>query len=207
MPSESIKGLICWDIDGVLIQHAIASGRDWREEFANPQALELYTSFEGHDPRWQACLKGELEILPTLRQKAKELGFMDDVVTHTLRVWHGRNTYWNHETLALMAYMKRSGWLTAIASNQDKSRATLLRQALWLEEIVDVWGFSCELGQTKAEEDFFKSLCMKAHAENLRCIMIDDVAANLVAPARLGWGTHLFTDNHKLKHFLEDLST
>jgi HAD superfamily hydrolase (TIGR01509 family) len=196
------KGWLCWDIDGVLVDE-LPWETDWRSGFS-PEARGLYRAL-GEDERWQACLQGEVRAYDLLGLLAKESGLVSDLPDQVLRLWHGREVKLNVPLMALMKEMKNQGWKNAIASNQDKDRAGILRRFLPVEEIVDAWAFSCELGAAKPMKEFYEALREKVALDGAMYVMIDDVVANLKVPNDLGWGTHHYKNLPGLTAYLETL--
>jgi putative hydrolase of the HAD superfamily len=138
-------------------------------------------------------------------QKSAELGITLADQNDLLREWQGVFLF-RQGTIRLIRSMKQRGWQTAIASNQDGRRAQTLRQILFLDDVVDVWGFSAEMGLAKPDPAFYRAIhAMAKVPATLPCVMIDDKPDNLEAPAAMGWYTHLYQTEAGLEAFLATL--
>jgi HAD superfamily hydrolase (TIGR01509 family) len=197
-----VKGLLCWDIDGVLIDE-LPWKTDWRDSYS-PEARALYQTLN-NDERWQACLRGESRACDVLGLLTLESKLPSDLPEQVLRLWHGREVGLNTPLVALMKAMGTRGWRNIIASNQDKDRAEILQRFLPIKELVEAWGFSCRLGAAKPAEDFFKAIMDKFGEKGMLYVMIDDVLENLKAPNKLGWKTHHYKNIPALTAYLENL--
>jgi putative hydrolase of the HAD superfamily len=197
------KGLLCWDLDGVLLK-APTEHNDWRRTLT-PEERQLYrTTVEA--PEWQECLRGRMDVGLLLEQQAITLGANIQAIAHVLHAWYDETLMPDEHVHRLLRIMRKAGWHTVIASNQDTARAAWVKMKLGLDDAVHEWFFSCHLGAAKPDLSFFQAISEKVKHNDLPCVMIDDVAANLTAPAHMGWHTHHFTDSAKLKRFLEGLS-
>jgi len=196
------KGLLCWDLDGVLLK-APTEQHDWRW-LLSPTERQLYRATV-EAPEWQDCLCGRMDVGLLLEQQAIKLGANIEAIAHILHAWHDETLTPDEPVHHLLRTMRKAGWHTVIASNQDIARAAWVKMKLGLDDAVHDWFFSCQLGIAKPDQAFYEAITQKLSLPNLPCVMIDDVAANLSAPTSMGWYTHQFTGAEHLQCFLEDL--
>lgn len=196
------KGVICWDIDGVLLK-APTKHHDWRDSLTHEERQLYRATVEA--PEWQDCLCGRLGVGLLLEKKAEELGLGLEAIARVLHAWHDKTLTPDEPVHRLLRTMRAKGWHTLIASNQDTARAAWVKLNLGVEDVVDEWHFSCKAGIAKPEAGFFDILNTRYASEGLPIVMIDDCLPNLDAPARMGWKTHHFSSEAKLKVFLNSL--
>lgn len=197
-----IKGLICWDIDGVLLR-APSEHYDWRRNLT-PLEIQLHHNTV-ESPEWQDCLCGRKDVGLLLEHHAMELGLSIGAIAHVLHAWHDETIALQEDTLQLLRTMHNAGWHTVIASNQDKARAAWVKMKLDLDDAVHEWFFSCDLGIAKPQLAFYEAIAYKVNLPNLPCVMIDDTISNLDEPKKMGWNTHHFTHYDGLHNFLTHL--
>jgi HAD superfamily hydrolase (TIGR01509 family) len=205
MTPDNAKGVICWDLDGVLLLRDHAHPGDWHAELNEIGAGELYKRFEGGDPRWQQALRGQTDLHASLASLAADMHLPPRIVKRALRIWHGRSSRCNHDLMEMLPAFKSAGWHNVVASNQDVHRAAAIRAYAWLDDVIDFWGFSCNFGHAKPERGFYTTLLEQAGLTHLPAIMIDDMAENLIEPKKLGWQTHHFSTLENAGDFLASL--
>lgn len=190
---------ICWDLDGVIV-HA----RPLEEHGCHPDAIRLYAMLQAGHPLWRACLAGEQDIQAAFLQLADEHGVAAEHCHHLMNIWQ-TDLQTDAQVLALIHKSKQAGACIAIASNQDARRASHLRNLPELAGLIDIWGFSCELGSAKPQDVFYHGLQSRLPDKTDHIALIDDLEKNLTVPASLGWHTHHFTSIKPLDEFIMGL--
>lgn len=190
---------ICWDLDGVIV-HA----RPLEEHGCHPDAIRLYAILQAGHPLWLACLAGEQDTQVAMLQLAHEHGVAAEHYHHLMNVWQ-TDLQIDTRVLGLMQKSKQAGAYIAIASNQDSLRALNLRNLPQFQGLVDVWGFSCDIGSAKPHDEFYKGLLDRLPVKVGKIVFIDDLENNLSVPLRLGWHTHQYTSIKSLDKFITEL--
>ncbi len=196
-----MRKALCWDLDGVVVQD-----RPLEEQGCHPDAIRLYAMLQAGHPLWQDCLAGRQDARTALLQLAAEHHVATDLCEHLWHIWmEGFDT--DPRVIAQLHRCKQAGLYVVVASNQDKHRAQCLRTCADLAGLVDVWGFSCELGSAKPENVFYQKLQNLLPREIEQIAFIDDLRANLAGSESLGWRTHQYTGVTPLADFITDLLT
>ena len=86
----------------------------------------------------------------------------------------------------LVRELRASGYLTVLATNQQRERREWMRTALGYDGLCDIDAYSCTLGAAKPDPRYFAAVLSLADTRPDRALFVDDSAANIAAAASLG---------------------
>ena len=86
----------------------------------------------------------------------------------------------------LVRELRASGYLTVLATNQQRERREWMRTALGYDGLCDIDAYSCTLGAAKPDPRYFTAVLSLADTRPDRALFVDDSAANIAAAASLG---------------------
>ncbi len=134
----------------------------------------------------------------------------DDVLEPLVKKWGAAGTAaalaecWSsivtdEAILALIARLRRAGYLCALATNQQRRRGTHMADTLGYRNHFDHSFYSWELGFAKPDPRYFLAISRALQLEPAQLLFIDDREANIAAASALGIHTAHFihdkTDN------------
>jgi putative hydrolase of the HAD superfamily len=118
-----------------------------------------------------------------IRSAARAVG-LDHRVDDVLSVW------WTFEvlapTLAVVADVRALGIACYLATNQDRYRASCMRQKAPYEGLLDGSYYSCEMGVAKPSTAFFDHIAADLGLAPQQLLFIDDQPANVAAARAAG---------------------
>ena len=107
-------------------------------------------------------------------------GTVDDL----LRAWTAIEV--DREVVGLIATIRSSGLTCCLATNQEAYRGRYMAQTLDYGTVFDRQFYSCELGLSKPDPDYFAEILERLSVSPEEVLFIDDVAANVSAAKGVG---------------------
>lgn len=89
----------------------------------------------------------------------------------------------------LVRELRASGYLTVLATNQQRERREWMRTALGYDGLCDIDGYSCTLGVAKPDAAYFLRLLELAEVEPDQALFVDDSARNIAGAREVGLRT------------------
>ena len=89
----------------------------------------------------------------------------------------------------LVGELRAAGYLTVLATNQQRERREWMRTALGYDGLCDIDAYSCLLGVAKPDPDYFRAVLTMARVDADEALFVDDSAENIAAASALGLRT------------------
>lgn len=183
---------VLFDADGVL-QHTPAG---W-EAGAEPYLGERTTEFLGRV--WEeelSALTGQSELLPLVAAAMADFGVTAPLEEFYRAIWLRIEPV--EQSLALVRALRRNGYGAHLGTNQERNRATHMREVLGYDALFDTSCYSWELGARKPDGAFFVEAARRIGAEPATILFIDDSARNVVGAREVGLAAEqwTFADGH-----------
>jgi putative hydrolase of the HAD superfamily len=89
--------------------------------------------------------------------------------------------------------LRRNGYGVHLGTNQDRNRATHMREVLGYDARFDVSCYSWELGARKPQPAFFAEAARRIGADPAAILFIDDTARNVAAARDVGLAAEQWT--------------
>lgn len=86
----------------------------------------------------------------------------------------------------LVAQLRQAGYLTVLATNQQRERMEWMRTHLRYDGLCDLDAYSCTLGVAKPDPRYFTTVLERAGVDAHEALFVDDDAENIAAAAALG---------------------
>jgi putative hydrolase of the HAD superfamily len=176
---------ILFDADGV-IQHATADLETRLEDALGfvPKPIDgfLRDVFQAETP----ALIGEKDFTETLAPVVEKWGATGSAAT-LAACWCSIEV--DHMVLELISRLRRAGHVCALATNQQRQRATHMDTVLGYRSKFDHSFYSWELGLAKPDARYFHAVMRRLQLEPGQVLFIDDREANVAAAAALGLHT------------------
>jgi len=154
----------------------------------------------GGEPFAKALLAGEGDALAgreslrdLLDRLIVELGLAGDA-DELMDLW--RRATPDPLAWELVRELRASGYLTVLATNQQRERREWMRTALGYDGLCDIDAYSCLLGVAKPDPDYFRAVLTMARVDADEALFVDDSAENIATASALGLRTlHHPTDS------------
>jgi putative hydrolase of the HAD superfamily len=107
-------------------------------------------------------------------------------------------------SLALVRALRDGGYGVHLGTNQERHRASHMREVFGYDALFDVCCYSCELGAAKPDPAFFAEAVRRIGAEPAAILFIDDLAQNVAAARAAGLAAEQWClgDGHDTLHAL-----
>jgi putative hydrolase of the HAD superfamily len=135
------------------------------------------------------CLTGSLDFEISLSEVLGRWG-ADASPADAISIWTQIEP--REDILGIVASVKSAGVPVALATNQQAYRAEFMAKQLKYASLFDHLFFSCELGYSKPNADYFSTALALVGFEPSEALFIDDHEANVVAARSCGLNGEVF---------------
>ncbi len=177
---------LVFDADGVVIEpwgfaRALQSEYDispdvTKEFFAGP---------------FKQCLSGHADLFESVAPYLDRWHWPDTAQAF-IDLWMESDDRPNTEVLSRIQELRSRGAKCYIASNQEKTRAEYIRVRMGFESMFERLFFSCELGCTKPDRQFFDGITTEIGLEPNNIHFWDDSGPYVHAARSAGWNAHVY---------------
>ncbi|MGH3166182.1 MAG: HAD family hydrolase [Trebonia sp.] len=178
---------VLFDADGVL-QDVPGGYQAAAEPYLGERAMEfLRRAWEDELP----TLAGQAELLPLVAAALADFGVITPLEEVFRAIWLRIEPA--EESLALVRALRRNGYGVHLGTNQERNRATHMREVLGYDALFDVSCYSWELGTRKPDLAFFAEAVSRIGAAPAAILFIDDSARNVSAAREVGLAAEQWT--------------
>ncbi len=190
-----IKALLL-DADGVVIKkHDYFSNR-YKKNFGRSLNDDGITNFFRNDYKKTAAGKADLKELLRGRLDSRSWnGTVDDL----LKYWFEGERELDDEILTVVKSLKSKGVNCYLVSDNEKYRADYLLNKVGIKRYFDDTFFSCFVGYTKSEPDFFKAVIKKLKLKPEEIDYWDDDPKNVEVAKSVGINGKVYKDFTEFK--------
>jgi len=183
---------VLFDADGVL-QHAPCGWETAAEAYLGERTTEFLSRVWEEELR---ALTGHAELLPLLAAAMTDFGVIAPPEEVHRALWLRIEPV--EESFAVVGALRRNGYGVHLGTNQERNRATHMREVLGYDALFDVSCYSWELGVCKPDPAFFTEAASRIGADPEDIVFIDDSARNVAAARDVGLGAEQWTltDGH-----------
>jgi putative hydrolase of the HAD superfamily len=196
MPGE--VDLVLFDVDGVLIRPWGFRDHLQREHDIPPERTQPF--FRGP---FVECLCGRADLREVLPPFMKQWGWAG-TLEELLEVWFREDGDVDTELLSVVDRLRARGTRCGIATSQERLRAAHLASSLGFADRFDELFFSCELGASKPDPEYFSRVEARTRIAPARTLFFDDAEPNVAAARANGWRAHVYTGRAELERALAD---
>jgi putative hydrolase of the HAD superfamily len=179
---------VLFDADGVVQRPTADRQAQWRALLGSADdAVGKFKSdiFAAERP----CHDGRGDFLPALRQVLVKWNCVGSVDA-ALRAWTAIEV--DRPIRDLIAEVRASGVPCHLASNQEPYRARHMSDVLDYRSVFDRLFYSCELGCSKPDPDYFRVVLGALEVPPQNVLFIDDMEANVEAARGVGIRAEVF---------------
>jgi len=193
---------VLFDVDGVCVQPQMQFGVAPEKRLSIP--LSQIETFFTSD-RFVAALRGKDDVREILPAYIAGWGWPDSL-DQFLTMWHEAENLPHSETLALVSELKRRGFSCCLATNQEKQRASYIKDVMGFAAIFDQLFFSCELGCLKDSLEYFRKAGTALGLSPKEILFFDDSAGNIETARAAGWVAERYVDHRQCVRDLERIT-
>ena len=194
-----IKALLL-DMDGIVIApREMYFSHKFAEEYDLPLKKEVLPFFTRY---LKKCSKGEIDIkkvLPEYLKKWNWKGSINDFMTY----WFESENEVVDRVINIVKDINKQEIICCLVSDNEKYRADYLMNELGLKNHFDEGFFSCYLGYTKSEPEFFEAIIEKLNLKSEEIIYFDDDQKNVDVAKKVGINARLYKSPSQLKRLLQ----
>jgi len=183
---------VLFDADGVL-QDVPGGYEAAAAPYLGERAMEfLHRAWNDELP----TLAGQAELLPLVEVALGDFGVSAPLEEVFQAIWLRIEP--SKESLALVRALRRNGYGVHLGTNQERNRATHMREVLGYDALFDVSCYSWELGVRKPDPAFFAEATRRIGADPAAILFIDDSTRNIAAARDVGLAAEqwTFADGH-----------
>jgi len=190
------------DVDGVLIIHP--DERGWSanlERDIGIVAASLQADFFA--PHWDDVVHGRASLRDCLSpylQKAKPQLTCDELIDY----WFRNDAHLNRSLLVELASLRAGGTKIHLATVQEHERARYLWDDLDFRSQFDGLHYAAELGFSKPDARFYRSIEIRTGFAPHELFFIDDKLANVEGARACGWSARQWTGETSLRALLAE---
>jgi putative hydrolase of the HAD superfamily len=183
---------ILFDADGVL-QHSPGGGEAAAEPYVGERTTEfIHRLWNDELP----TLAGQGDLLPLLAVAMADFGVTAPLEEVYQAIWLRIEPV--EATFDLVRTLRRNGFGVHLGTNQERNRATYMREALGYDALFDISCYSWELGARKPDGAFFLEAARRIGAEPTEILFVDDNPGNVAGAREVGLAAEQWTvdDGH-----------
>ncbi len=191
---------VIFDIDGVLIQR---SGY-FSEKFAEDYGLEVDEVQAFFKGPFKKCVIGHADMREELKPYLKKWqweGNVDDFLDY----WFSSEAEADEDMMKIVDKLREFGVDCHLVSNNEQYRAEFLLEDMRFGDYFDESFFSCDLGTTKNNQEFFNKVLDILRVEPKDIIYFDDDDKNVETALACGIDAHVFIDVDSFKTKIKPL--
>ena len=195
---------VLFDIDGVVIG---PRNEFFSEKYAREQGVPIEKLIPFFKGPFKQCAVGKADIKEEL-EKVKEEWSWKGTVEELLGYWFESEKNLNDGLMKEVEALRERGVVCMLASDNEKERAGYLFQEQNLEETFDADFFSCDLGYTKEDPEFWqivKERLLEMEFSIEEVIYWDDDEKNVEAAREAGIKAELFRNIESYKEKMTPL--
>lgn len=195
----TIKAIMV-DVDGVLIVDP--DGRGWSANLERDIGIassmlqaDFFATHWDDVVHGRASLRDRLE--PVLRKMKPEVT-CDELIDY----WFRNDAHLNESLLAELASLRAGGMEIHLATVQEHERARYLWEELDFRSRFDGAHYAADLGWSKPDARFYRSIENRTGFEPQELFFIDDKLANVEGARACGWTASVWTGRSSLRSLL-----
>ena len=189
---------ILLDLDGLVIR---PRHKYFSEKLSEDYKIPLSEIMPFFKNEYKLAAKGEVGIREVLPLYLKKWGWkksLDDFLTY----WFESEKTPDTNILEISKKLREKGLKVYLVSNNEKERANYVMKDLGLKNLFDGGYFSCNLGFTKSEPEFFQKILEDLKFKSGEIMHWDDDPKEVDAAKSVGINAKLYTSFENFKDSL-----
>ena|ERR1700678_2924045 len=179
---------LVFDLDGVLITHKKNFAESYSAEFGIPTS-KIYDFFAND---YYDCAVGRAALPDKIAKYIEPWRWTGDA-NSLIDYWFACQSTVDDRLVALIGSARAAGNKCYAASDQDAMRSAYIRSLIDLDSVFNDCFFSCELGVTKAEPEFFERVLDSLRSAPADVNFWDDNPKNVATAEKSGINAEVYT--------------
>jgi len=188
------------DADGVVIKNHDYFSNRYKKDYGKSLNDDVIVNFFRNEYKQTAIGKANLKEL--LKERLDEWGWKGSV-DELLKYWFEGEKELDDEVLRAVNKLREKGVKVCLASDNEKYRAEYLLNTVGIKPLFDDTFFSCFVGYTKSEPEFFKAIIESLNLKPEEIVYFDDDQKNVDIAKELGIDARFYDSISQIKEFLE----
>ena len=180
--------MLVFDLDGVIITYK----KNFAETYSAEFGVELGKIYEFFTNDYRDCAVGRSNLRSTIKEYVSLWAWPGDVDS-LIQYWFKCQSTVDTRLLKLIESARRSGHMCYVASDQDNIRSEYVRTLVDFESEFDGHFFSCDVGATKTENEFFEHVILKLGCPPANVHFWDDNPKNVATAQQSGLQAEVYT--------------
>lgn len=193
---DKVKVLLL-DADGVTLVNQGYFSDVYSREYGVP--IEKIVPF--FKKEFRNCQLGKKDIKDALPEYLAQWGWQGSIEDF-LRYWFRTSTVTEEQVLNKIQRIRNKGIQCYLATDQEKYRAEYIKKVLNFEQRFDGCFFSCEIGFSKAQLEFFRGVLSHLNLSPQVVGFLDDDEENVRVAKETGIQAKLYSDPSALEAYL-----
>lgn len=190
------------DADGVVIKNHEYFSIRYKRDFGKSLNEEVITSFFKNEYKLAAIGKSDLkELLKERLDKWGWKGSLDEL----LKYWFEGERELDENVLEVARQLRIKGIKVCLVSDNEKYRAEYLINEVGLKKYFDYTFFSCNLGYTKSDPEFFKAVIKILNLKPQEIVYFDDDPKNVAVAKSVGIDARVYKSFDKFIGIIDEL--
>ena len=177
---KKIKAILL-DADGLLLKKQ----RYFSDIFSEQYNVPIESVIPFFKTKFRDCQRGVLDVKEELVPFLKEWNW-NGTVEDFLDYWFSSCTEIDSEVLKIVQGLREKGLKCYLVTDQEKYRGEYIKKNLGLENQLDGFFYSYELGKSKSEKEFFEEILGKLNLKPDEVMFCDDEKENAEIAESLG---------------------
>jgi putative hydrolase of the HAD superfamily len=182
---------ILLDVDGVVIK---PRDKYFSEKLSKEYDIPLSEIIPFFKNEYKKAAIGKADIKKILPSYLRKWGWKKGTDSF-LRYWYESEKEINEKVIDKVMDLRKKGIKVFLVSDNEKGRANFIMENLGLKNKFNGGFFSCSLGITKSDPQFFKAVMDKMNIDPKQIFYWDDDPKNIDVAEDAGINAFLFTSN------------
>ena len=191
MGKNNIKAIL-FDADGVVLKK--------RDKYFSQRLFEDYgldippeKILKFFKNEYKLCVIGKADLKTEVEKYMKEWGWQG-TVDELLEYWFSYENKLEERVLEVVRDLREKGIKCYLASDHSRFREDNLMKEVGMEKYFDGAFFSCDLGYTKAEEEYYEKIIEDLNLEPAQIMFWDDEEGNVEIAKTMGIKAMFYKD-------------
>jgi putative hydrolase of the HAD superfamily len=191
-----MQGALLLDADGVVLRNK----GYFSEHFAKEQQISIERINPFFKKEFSTCQAGKADLKEELAKYLPQWEWRK-TTNEFIQSWFSYDVELDPAVFAEVSRLRTSGIACYLASDQEKYRASYLRNEKGLKNSLDGCFFSCELGVMKNDPSYFNAVLNELGIPAEQVTYFDDDQKNVDSARSVGISAHFYSGIDMLRAF------
>ena len=178
---------ICFDADGVMVNPAFQFSRHLHEVYG----IEPKTTMPFFGGVFGECLTGKKQIRDELPPYLTSWGWHKGV-DEFIQTWLEQDDVIDEKMVQVVRQLRKAGMPCYLATNQERNRASYMRNQMGFEALFDSCFISCEMGCQKPDAAYYRHIESSLGVKPQEILFWDDSKGHVETARQRGWQAKVY---------------